>query len=122
MKRKFLGLTVVAGAMLAGFVLIPSADAQTANVEAIARANAQQAAEAEADLGERVFGIPRAFNQAAIQKKYNDTYSSQMNAVRMQQGLAPLPTYSPYVASPAVSPYPYNYRMRTSGRILDYLF
>lgn len=127
MKKKSIGITLAATAMLAGSLFMPPVEAQ--NYEAAAAANARQAAEAEAALGESTFGIPRAANQAAIQKKYNDTYNSQLNALRAQ-GVAVGPNLPdvPYVAPPSVTgSYPYggygyynNHRRRATGRILNH--
>ncbi|MBX9567334.1 MAG: hypothetical protein K2X77_00460 [Candidatus Obscuribacterales bacterium] len=120
MNKKVLGITIAASAMLAGFVFLPSAEAQTAQGEALARLNAQEAAEGEAALGESM-GIPRAFNQISIQKKYNDTYNAQMRELAKQSAISN-PYASPYTVAPTAFPYPYGTQMRTSGRILNWLF
>lgn len=123
MKKKTLGLTLMAGAMLAGFVFIPSADAQmTPQVEAQLRAAAQAAADTEAYYGETQ-GIPRSMNQANIQKRYNDTYRAHANALGIPTNIPQTPAMQyPGYNGYGFNNYGYVPRYRTSGRILDYLF
>lgn len=133
MNKKTIGITLAASALIAGLSFVPAANAQvSAHAEALARQNAQQAAEGEAAFGEQM-GIPRAANQHSIQKKYNDTYNAQMSALGAQGNLLPsipgaTPYSTPYYGNTTVNPYtgyPYNYNrsnniLRQAGRFLNF--
>lgn len=126
MNKKNIGITVALGAMMFGMLIPANAQYINGNAEAAARANAQQAAEAEAAFGEQM-GIPRSVNQVSIQKKYSDTYNAQMNALGAQGALS-TPSYVSPVGVPYTT-YPYGYgysnsnrHLRRASRILNQLF